>query len=659
LNQQPKADDLRGRIRLLPGTSRELIRFRTERLLNHVGKVPQVHLGACIASLTNAFRSRVTGYGTREFSYDDLVSTLRRFEGLPSPSGTPYVPPETIDLIQAQLARDNVVLLVGPPGIGKTALAEHLASQYRSATPPYRTVKISEHLDGLSRELDEHGPTVIIVGDPWGNSKPKKDSLLGGELPNLIGKASGDKRIIITTREDIYATVFRRVDGALQRYKIHFDESHYNADILWQIVMDNGRIAPRKLDLIQPYRPRILKALRIPKALMHFGLILKDEANSLNDCIAPYLEFDPLFETDYFDENSQIVDRMIKRVVDDVFGGNARAVLEQWSDAQIEHTTLFWLLCESGGSVLIPFLQSLAGEINAKFQSRLTVIEYARFLCETGIAEMSGDEINIHSYALTVMAELSQSKPTLSGQLVTNLARVFVARERQTLTLDNCYRALTVLNTFDQDLSSTSGWPPLAQDLDEIIEQACQASDEYSFAATTALTVEEWGGDNNSVHYEDRFVDGVNAGFMWRSPQSELTTLVRALAPSEYTNGSGTGKWKPSSDDLMELLDSGGLTLFLKRFFLQFIPFTALPFDGHCDLLINVIKTFQLPLDRTLRHALSLIENRANIDHGNGGYDFDVNQNFAPLLKILEATSAEKYVRRFPELPLGSYNPFK
>jgi hypothetical protein len=101
------------------------------------------------------------------------------------------------------------------------------------------------------------------------------------------------------------------------------------------------------------------------------------------------------------------------------------------------------------------------------------------------------------------------------------------------------------------------------------------------------------------------------------------------------------------------------LELFLERFFLQYIPFTSLPFAGHSSLFIHVIKTFKLPLDRTLRKALSLIENRANIDCGNGGYDFDVNLNFAPLLNILEATSTEKYVRRFTEEPLGSFNPFK
>lgn len=115
-----EAHSLRGRIRLLPGTTLEVIRSRAKELLNSVGKVPQANLDACYRALKDAFRVRITDQEDRRFGNAHLAAILQCYGGLRPPLGAAYVPPDSIEIIRARLQAKHVVMLVGPAGVGKS-----------------------------------------------------------------------------------------------------------------------------------------------------------------------------------------------------------------------------------------------------------------------------------------------------------------------------------------------------------------------------------------------------------------------------------------------------------------------------------------------------------------------------------------------------------
>jgi len=136
-------------------------------------------------------------------------------------------------------------------------LADFLAAEYRQATPPSESILVSNLVD-LRGALERVGPALIVVIDPWGNHKPNGDSPLAAELPHLIGWASADKRFVITTRDDIYATAPLFTRRVLQQYAVNFTAADYTTDALWEIVFVNTDFGANKRELIAPYRKRVL-----------------------------------------------------------------------------------------------------------------------------------------------------------------------------------------------------------------------------------------------------------------------------------------------------------------------------------------------------------------------------------------------------------------
>lgn len=638
-----QAHSVRGRIRLLPGTTLEVIRSRVKELLNSVGKVPQAKLDACFRALKDAFRLRIIDEEDRQFDKAHLAAVLRCYGGLRPPFGGAYVPPDSIDMIRACLHSRHVVLLVGPAGVGKSMLADFLAAQYRHATPPFDSVLVT-NLVALRNALDRPGPTLIVVIDPWGNHMANGHSPLAAELPHLIGQASADKLIVITTRNDIYATVPLYTRHVLQPHAVDFTAADYSPDALWEIVLVNTDLGANKRELIAPYRDRILAELRIPKALARFGRILAEAGEELIATMGAFFNIDVLLGFEYQDENYDVICQTIRRAEDDVFGSNALLILGQWHHYPVEHTTLLWVLAETGIATEVESVLRLAGLLSERSGMSFALPEYLRYLEQTGIAEVRDGIIHVHSFALARMAELAATQLTPAGHLVTQLSTLYMSRQERSGHLHDCLLALAILNVFGREPSWSSGWAALSQRIDIAIRQACAPCDDVF------LTDEEYTDD--PFQDAERFRIGIDAALMWRWPQSPLTRLVRAL-------GVKTGEiYKPDREELGHLVESGVLRELIARFFVDYLPETTLPFTN-VKLIVDLIRRFGLDVDVPLRASLRRIEYRNYADDGDGGYEYERNPNFDTLSQVLDATSNLPYEALFPKETLPPFNPMK
>ena len=629
-----RAQELQGRISILPATTRELIHFRTLQLLNDVAMVPQVRLQGCLDSLTAAVRSRVGRYCTDPFSYEDLAKILHQHGGLPDGPRRFFVPPANIDHIRERLDRENAMLLIGPPGVGKTVLADYLATQYQTETPPYRYVTVSSQLDRLKDVLAERGPAFILVPDPWGSSRPGQGGLLTHELADLISGTSSDKKIIVTTRRDIYANVPIRHQRLFERYVQAFSEADYDADGLWRIVTVHAELRPQQLELIRPYKARIIKTLRLPAALKRFGQLLKDAAGTLDTHINPWGDYDPVFEEGYFDDNSQKVEALIQQAGEEVHGGHTAEILTGWKDLLAQHVALFWLLCDSGGPVLLDSFLELARGMHTRFGTELQVQRFAEFLAKTNIAQLHHECIEIHSFSLEPMAELAQDGSAANTQFVMNLACVSLDQDGE-YPIYRVDRAIEMLYRFGADFAACAGWPRFVQQIDGLIEDACSSPDKFTFDT------------------------GVTLAFSWRWPASRFVVFVAALAPDDDV----ASRSFPAPEQLVN--DKAGprrdqAAEFLRKFFLHYVPSTSRSFSNQSVRFVRLMRALDLTLDAELRRSLRALEVKHSHLYERNAYEHD--ENYAFMLEVLQATSDRPYMPRLiftaTEPERESYNQY-
>ncbi|MFH9428584.1 restriction endonuclease [Streptomyces sp. NPDC017615] len=134
---------------------------------------------------------------------DDIRETLRT-----------YVPSANLREAMNLVEKNHVVLVSGPPGVGKTTLAHVIAAHYTDRG--FEVVEVSENVEDVYRVWRDGEPQIFIYDDFLGQTSldDKLHKNEDGRLLSLIRRIRKDstKRFVCTTREYV-------LQRARQRYE--------------------------------------------------------------------------------------------------------------------------------------------------------------------------------------------------------------------------------------------------------------------------------------------------------------------------------------------------------------------------------------------------------------------------------------------------------
>lgn len=606
---QQRTGELTGRVHVLSNLTSELLHFRIEKLLTETGKVPYVRIGKCIEALKAAFRQRLLGTAPVSFERDELLSILRAHDGVMDAQEDPYyVAPADLAVIEARLDHDGWIVLVGPPGVGKTMLADHLATRHRKGTPPFLVVWEHLSLGSIKRHIHAGGPMLTIIGDLWGTSTYMGENTFAHDLFGCIESAPRDKRFVITARSDIYAKVPEQVKERIAANVIEFSERNYGDDKLWAIVTQAAGLVGEQLAALEQLRTEILARLRLPAALRKFARLLREGACGLALPSA-------LGDVDAATHNTRLIATWLRDAEDATLGTHIRNQLEQWPQNLGEHAVLLWLLSEAGESIDISQLRKLATTLRKDTDIKLQPSEFVAFLEKNDLASVSGDEVRIHSLVLEKMAMIVRERPSLADEFAIAFLSTVLHQTRDERTLARMERIVGVIRTlYSEPEGQADGWERLVAEFDRVIVEAC-------------------GADDPKV-----FQQAVYTGMWMPWTHSPFVKLLRRLGPDESDTTPPWYGYLPTSEFVAAVRESGPLEAFLPRFVAEFVPFTHIWYAYEPGEFANCMQRFGVPLEDAARAGLHAMEFEARTPVPESGWWWEPDHNAPALLDLLPAS---------------------
>lgn len=614
---QHRATELKGRVHILSGLTSELLQFRIVKLLTETGKVPHVRVKECIQELKAAFRARLLGTAPAWFERDELSRILRAHEGLSDKQHDPcYVAPADLADIEVRLDRDGLIILVGPPGAGKTMLAKYLATRHRQASPPFRVAWEHLSLGSINHHISTSGPTLLIIGDLWGTSTYVGESTFAHDLFGLIESTSRDKRFVITARSDVHARVPASVKERIAAQVIQLSDKNYGDDKLWTIFSQAAGLASEQLEILASSRDKILSRIRLPVALRKFADLVRSAACELALLPAPR-RVDPSVH------NMALVDQWLSAAEDATYGIRIRNLLEQWPDDLGEHVVLMWLLSEAAESIDIGQLRELAAAIRRDTEVKLRPAEFVGFLEKNGLALVSGDEVRIHSLVLEKMAIIVREQPSLADEFATAFLSIILQRARDEHILGRMERIAGVIRTlYSEPEAQADGWEKLVAEFDRMVEEACKADD------------------------PDVFRQGIHTGMWLPWTRSGFVRFLRALAPGESDTTPPWYGYTPTPEFISKAKESGQLDIFLPRFVAEFVPFTHIWYADEPGEFAEFVQRFDVPLEEAARAGLQAMEWEIHTPVPESGWWWYPDHNAPALFDLLPASEQPTAARK-------------
>ena len=268
------------RLGILEQQTPEAVQGRIQRLLREKASVPSTFFEECLAELMRCVRDRLLGVVSRDWPREELFRVLRRFDGLPKSPHENFIPPGNLGVLRGRLEQEYALVLHGPPGVGKSATAEVLVHEHRLNAEPFKIVRTGVSATEVRQLMRDPGRHLFYLDDIWGGVTVSPEAQRWrSELAYLLSEAGPDKRFLITSR----TSVFQAMGGAagvpedIRRRVEPLLPEHYSNEDRLRILQHELQDSPRTQDFVLAHAERILQALEVPFALLHFARRLRKQ----------------------------------------------------------------------------------------------------------------------------------------------------------------------------------------------------------------------------------------------------------------------------------------------------------------------------------------------------------------------------------------------
>jgi len=574
--------DLAPRIGVLTNRTEEILIDKIEKILQRKCHVPGVKLDSCLQALMSDVRERLKGKVAGRFSKTEIFNRIREHGGKFEQPREPAQPKNYANFTDL-LTKQHALIIIGPPGTGKTTLADALVSKLEMHDPPFerREVYDASGISEVRRLLKEPDNHVFYFIDPWGRYTTNDDaSTFTSELPKLLTKAQPGKVFIVTSPKGVFSDAVGANTSDFDPFIEHLTGDDYDKEAyrsIYALGIENWSPALRKEG--RRWQDEALKRIMTPLAVGTFckALLKRLESKGIIDATTVKEMAD--------NSNVEHTSRVIRDTFKDSDPADIMSVIAIWAHlavSQLKITaqdakTLRDLL-RTGGLAVPPDVEQIFNQ-----------------LVDAGWLKPRSSENIAHATVLQALSQFESIKPGLFEDTIAALFRGWLRTGKQTNIL-SCIKA------------SKRGLDIVPAELKESVDASfidiAKASEDYHF--TYAL---------NEIK-------------KYCSPQHPISVLARLLtqveplpsgAPRFY--GLTPPKWmKPSlaASEIDQLkMDSAW---FVEKFVTEYLLHETRSFHGTAyapQELIDFLSQFGWPIREWFNTAF---ENSLRWSEGSAGF---------------------------------------